>query len=140
MRMPTAALALIGFGGVCVALSLWSWKTAEQASAWPPTPGVMIQSAVQADSHDAGLTLRLRYRYTVDGRQYEASRVRFGTERNDAESLHRRAAQYPLGAQVTVFYDPSSPGRAVLEPAPADGWKWMLALGAILIALGLIKA
>gem|GEM_PF-1911918 len=57
----------------------------------------------------------IRYRYRVEGNEYEGNQVtagHFRTEGADREWARR----YPKGKSVRVYYNPTHPSEAVLEP------------------------
>ena len=105
--------------------ALWyeSYEQAEQAiqsENWPEAHGVILSSKVERrhpSSGDAGYTYEpnVRYRYTVNGRQYTNDRVFYGaTGSSDSGWAHTIVARYPVGAAM-VRYDPEKPSRSVLE-------------------------
>lgn len=61
----------------------------------------------------------IRYRYAVNGRSFEGDTLRYSTaafhssERGWAE---RAVRKYPVGASVTVYYDPHDPAQSLLQP------------------------
>ena len=120
-------------------------KRADEAAArshdWPTVTGRVVQNMlVTTYGRHAPV---VAYAYSVDGRDYRRSRIRFGNYTNmnkaDAEAI---LARYPDGGPVEVHYDPDEPGTAVLEPGPA-GRSWRIAAWAIggpLLLLALIFA
>lgn len=120
-------LALATLGGlwllVVVAREGLAYRT---AAGWPVVEGEVIQATVEtlpgaADGAD-GYQVRIRYRYTVDGRTYESDRLR----REGGERLTSQAAAEEVlasyvgeGRQVVrVHYDPADPATAVLRITP----------------------
>ena len=111
----SAALAIFGV--------VWAVSEAVHAHAsehWPRTPGSIVTSGVSVERDLDGRTYAadILYRYVVDGHEYTCDRVRFGTFlsfawRRSADTLTKR---FPVGAPVTVAYDPAKPSRGVLEP------------------------
>jgi hypothetical protein len=63
---------------------------------------------------------RVRYRYTVDGIDYESDRIRL-VEKLWRDQRSEIVARYPEGRRVTVAYDPSDPSQAALEPGASWG-------------------
>ena len=59
----------------------------------------------------------VRYEYEVFGQIYSGQQISFGA--NTGYSNQRKTqeilAKYPLGANITVYYDPNAPENAVLE-------------------------
>jgi hypothetical protein len=62
---------------------------------------------------------RLKYEYEVGGRHYVGRRISYevvgGTSSADP-TAQELAEKYPPGATVKVYYNPSHPATAVLEP------------------------
>ena len=59
----------------------------------------------------------VRFEYRISGTRYTGDRVSYGGH-SPGIGAAEIAARYPLGAAVTVWYDPGQPGKAVLEPGP----------------------
>jgi hypothetical protein len=82
----------------------------------------------------------VRYEFTVDGVRREAGVIGYrgmlGTALEDAETLVRK---YRPGTKVSVWYDPSQPGRAVLEPGASMVSYVLFAGGAILVILAVTR-
>lgn len=58
----------------------------------------------------------VQYEYVVDGITYQSNR--FWSEKmqiNKADKIQALVAQYPVGTQVTVYYDPNNPADAFLQ-------------------------
>lgn len=108
---------------VAVVVKLWEIRAAGR---WPTTTGKVVASRVQSkrnrpddDAYGFGDTEVsnqpfVEYEYTVAGKKYRCSRVSIaekiaGTEREAV------LARYPVGATVTVFYNPKNPSQALLE-------------------------
>jgi Protein of unknown function (DUF3592) len=136
-----AALAMFGV--------VWALSEAVYAHAselWPRTLGSIVTSRVSVE-HDGTLegptyTAEIGYRYVVDGHEYTCDRVRFG---GPLSSLWRRPAdtfakRFPVGAPVTVAYDPAKPSRGVLEPGRSGQAYIKVLVFAVLVAAGLAVA
>ncbi len=104
--------AVFTFGGLRDVL-----KTRE-STAWPTVQGTITESYVRERrrSGDRDYFPEIRYRYVVNDQMYESDRVKFSFARNSGHSNARRVVnQYPVGQEVTVYYDPTMPETAVLE-------------------------
>jgi hypothetical protein len=113
-----AALALLG-GVFTLSEALY----AHASEHWPRTLGSIVTSRVSVEYDGDGpiYDADIRYRYVVDGHEYTCDRVRFGgfwsfSWRRAADTFTER---FPVGAPVTVAYDPAQPSRGVLEPGRA---------------------
>ncbi len=116
-------LILLGTG-----FSIWGWgliADARLSMHWPTSSGTVILSEVSSyDSRSDGKTTRMytanvRYRYAVNGVQYHSGRVSLGDSSTSSAADKRAIAErYPVGSQVTVYYDPDQPQDALLEVGP----------------------
>ena len=79
----------------------------------------------------------ITYIYVVDGRSYQSRQVTFAsTGSSDAQFAQGYLNKYPAGTRVSVFYLPTEPGFAVLEPGEKSNFLWHFAN----ILLGVIFA
>lgn len=78
-------------------------------------PGIVTSSEVIYRSHSWHYVVV--FEYNVLGKTYKSDDVNFAANgrrlKSDAQIL---AAQYPVGKNLTVYYDPRDPYFAVLEP------------------------
>ncbi len=93
---------------------------------WPAIQGEIVSAAIREGiSTKQGRTERyylpkIEYAYAVNGKRYTANRIDFGGEgaalpsREEADVVTHK---YPVGARVQVYYNPSHPATAVMEPA-----------------------
>lgn len=110
------------FGGLGWFLSKRSKQAKAQhaaAQAWLSTSGTVIKSRVEVSGGDhTSVSPFVLYEYTVEGQTYQASQIKAG-DMHFAIRQHRAAYdivdKYPVGASVTVYYDPANPALAALE-------------------------
>lgn len=86
------------------------------------TDGMVLSSEVRTGHDDNGTTygFGLRYRYQVQGVDFESNRYAFGAG-TASDGYNRSAAlvrRYPAGAHLPVFYDPAKPAEAVVDRRP----------------------
>jgi hypothetical protein len=74
--------------------------------------GVITQSDYKLIGRWGATAHDIRYRYTVKNREFSGSRVDYRSKTNDYAKVLQK---YPLGRQVTVYYDPSRPRSSTLE-------------------------
>jgi hypothetical protein len=136
--------------GLLVLATAVKFYEVHKATNWRSVPGKVLASKSvarrvrTAESHaraeqGGDLTLRnfaeVRYEYRVDGKRYTGDRVSLGEDLGNfqvAETL----ARYPVGATVTVYYDPAKPTQAVLErDAPPGVFRTLGIFIAVLVAL-----
>jgi Protein of unknown function (DUF3592) len=133
LKIAFALFAALSMFGV-----VWTLSEAVYAHAsehWPRTLGSIVTSRVSVE-HDVDGPIYdadILYRYVVDGHEYTCDRVRFGglwsfSWRRPADAFTKRL---PVGAPVTVAYDPAEPSRGVLQPGRA----WQAYLKALVFAV-----
>lgn len=111
-----------------------------EALTWPTAPAVITQSRVDSryDREEAGLhngtiviggsrddgrthkvlVTKFRpditYRYEVKGRSYAGAQTNIRKVSRERDTVERVLARYPVGATVTVHYNPDDPAEAML--------------------------
>lgn len=92
-----------------------------RSTAFPTTPGTITHSEVTKTGEpksQARYRWKIEYRYNVDGHAFTGDQVKFGTMTfgsGRGQSEHY-VAEYPVGKEVTVFFNPAAPGEALLQP------------------------
>ena len=94
---------------------------------WPTTDGMITFHRFQGkrfeeydgDFYDEFYVI-IRYEYTVDGISYTSRKI---SAHDLPFYLPEASEQYPIGKEVIVYYDPSNPADAVLEPGFVDVFK-----------------
>lgn len=141
--MLLAPLALILFGAVYKSLQV------RAASDWPSAPGrVVISNSQVRDvrvidaSREDGFRIEKRnfanivYEYPVSGEKFSNNRVSIDEDRGNF-GIAEIIARYPVGRDVTVYYNSRHPREAVLERDTPKGWWGCLGIGMV-IALAVI--
>jgi len=119
-------------------------KKAEESQSWSSASGRITESFVRSEeSWDSdGYTTtsyypEVRYTYEFLGTEYIGHQIAFGGSvgNSNYKKAEEILAQYPVGKNVVIYYDPNNPGDAVLERR--IGGKIMLIIGVIfsLVAL-----
>jgi hypothetical protein len=131
---------LIGAG-----LTFWGWNILQNARAstsWPTADGVVTRSEVTHSTDADGVdsySPEITYSYKVDNTNFINSTIKFGENsygnRKKAEGI---AAGYPIGKNVTVYYDPEKPDRSVLEPGVSAGSYIVIGIGIFFILITMI--
>ena len=113
-------LALTGFlfGPALIGLGTYGVYRSAGSDNWPTTQGKVIKSDVQVmGTGSRGKSFVLEYAYTVSGQPYTSNTIYFQTNTGKGHYyLPRRSADYGKGKTVKVYYNPSDPAIAVLEP------------------------
>ena len=141
---------LIGFACVIAGslsfITFVKWREVQRLSHWLPTPGKIISSRVEArkvrvsgvgvDSNDAAEIRNfpaITFEYKVGKKTFRGSRYSVKENLGNFE-VAETLAQFPTGAEVTVFYNPADPSKAVIERTLPDGaFKFMVKLSAGLV-------
>jgi hypothetical protein len=146
------ALPMLLVAGVVAAQAWHGQRQATAACNWPQTIGQVIWSGVRETRVRTRKRIgvssyrmvtrygpRVVYIYTVDGVRYQSERLQMGwalvsSEAGDGE---RVVARYPVGSQVTVYYNSANPAEATLDPRIGWGTRmlWLIALGLLLATI-----
>ena len=98
---------------------------------WRKTNGYLVGRGPHGDDAAAVLT----YTYSVHGVEYTSNRYDLAGSRVGA-AASAAFADHSVGQLVTVWYDPSAPGRAVLVPGLQNSTYQRLLLGAAFLFCG----
>jgi Protein of unknown function (DUF3592) len=136
-------LAFVAIGVVIFFLGLRDLRLAKASAGWPATQGAITATRIRVDDRGESSESyhpEITYTYAVMGASYEGSRRIIGATRG--YSSRRRAEAfleaYPVGRQVTVYYDPQKPREAVLEAGTTRGAIGTLIISAVFALIGLI--
>lgn len=139
---------LVGTGAMIVMLillviALIQAAPAMNAREWASANGMIIKAFVSSQADDENpksakvwYVPNVSYTYFADGVQYVAQRIYFGAPKKTAarESAEQALTPYPVGAMVTVFYNPEYPASAVLRRQAPNATKLLwIALGIFLL-------
>lgn len=93
---------------------------AREIANWPTTPGKILKSEVESSFRDHKAIIE--YEYRIEEKTYKSIKVRprgsGGRKYSDAE---RDVRAYPVGKEVTVYYNRSDPADTALEAEPDFG-------------------
>lgn len=119
MNLRVTAAILVAC--VLTALNAWycatiwhNFQIATRMEQWPTAVGTITSSTlinIQTSTIDRSFVPKVTYRYTVDGVEYESSRIAIVTPQGDVHIGDR----FRMGSQVQVYYDPAHPGTAYLQ-------------------------
>ena len=92
----------------------------QSTQTWLNTTGTILMSSVQSSysgrSHSTYPAVV--YAYSVNGQSYQSQRIKAGEQFLNvrvAGQAQATVARYPIGASVTVYYNPSNPAESALE-------------------------
>lgn len=144
------AMALIGI--TLIILGISEMRIANSSRSWPATEGTILDSSVQqhvrnrqspassriSSNNTTTFSARITYEYSIQEKTFNGSRVAIGDyrsgNRGHAEGVVRK---YPPGKSVSVYFNPSSPELAVLEPGVQLQAFFLPGLGAFFLILGI---
>ena len=117
-----------------------------QARFWPTAQGRILDSRVREVLDDGSPTYDayILYEYSVNGVNLRSNVWRLGVGSSSFMGFAKRAvAKYPIGAAVTVYFNPDKPNDAMLETGNAS-WAFLLFglaffLGGLNAVIGLLK-
>jgi hypothetical protein len=113
-------LVLGGLGYFLYKRNQQSMAYRQSTQTWQITTGTVLMSSVQSSysgrSHSTYPVVV--YQYEVNGERYQSQRIKAGEQFINVRVIGQAEAtvtKYPIGATVTVYYNPSNPAEAVLE-------------------------
>jgi len=110
--------ALLVFGLVLGGFGLYRYSMGRESGSWPAVKGKITYARPEPRKVKKGTYYHagVRYTYTVKGRSYTGTRITASDEhqktRGGAKDVLRK---YPVGGQVSVYYNPDEPGMSLLE-------------------------
>ena len=108
---------------------------------WPSTKGRVVKSCMvfhikYSETMDKEYFLpSILYTYAVNGNEYQSQRQRYrGTPVYESrERAEKVLAKYRKHPEVTVYYDPSNPARAVIVRRAYTKTGWILRVGGVVV-------
>jgi len=103
---------------VIVAMTVMGWFSAKDlglmfsSDDWQTTQAIIIQSKVNKGSRGGPDSPWIEFRYQVAGQRFVSDQIDFGQWSYDVLSYLK---DYPIGAEVTIYYDPDEPQQSVLN-------------------------
>ncbi len=108
---------------------------------WPTVTGNVIESKVIGEP---SYFPEVIVAFEVAGETYTVADdhnvPQFGNKRKMYEVAEKTIAEYPEGAEVTVFYNPNDPSEAAIWPEPRWNDYFQSGLGVLLVAAGIFLA
>ena len=136
-------LLFIVAGGVMSFFGVRQFTQAKASPAWPTVTGVITVAELgkqMGNERDESTTYSadISYDYLVNDRSYVNGAVSFdGVKSSDPSTARRILKRYPVGKQVTVYYNPSDPQDAVLEPGLTAGSWFLPSFGGGFVVVGI---
>lgn len=102
---------------VILAIDISDIWNAKQSNSWPSTRGRIIESYVSKRTSRLEGVANVRYEYRVGNVVYSSDRLSYSSSySSDYANPSSLNAKFYQGAEVSVYYDPSSPSHSVLIP------------------------
>lgn len=106
---------------------------------WPATQGIVIDSHIETSRSD-GTTMysaEVLYEYSVSGKKYSSNSIDFSETSSSAASYANKIVdKYPKESVLSVYYNPSDPYEAVLEPGRKFSDYWIIGVSVIFVIVG----
>ena len=147
--VPYLVGAFVGVVGVGLGIGgLRSQKKSKAIQAWPTVSGTLSSSEVVAHrssgisskghsttrvSHEAVVS----YAYKVDGKEFKGRNIGIIETRGGKHAAERRIKALKSKPDLKVFYNPSDPKEAYLNPKNSESIG-LFVIGAILFILGFL--
>ena len=131
-------LAMITVTGIIA--TVWGWliiARVKKTKQWPSIEGEIVKSRRGLDRND--LLPDIEFHYTVQGRAYTKSQEFPADLTPDEAFTDNFLKKYPVGARVTVYYDPYDPEQATLEKGFISGDWMVFALGVGMTLFGVVS-
>lgn len=118
-------LVLGGIGYFLYKRNQQSGAARQIAQSWPSTTGKVLMSSVQSSSVQSSHSGRSHstypvvvYQYEVNGKTHQSQTIKAGERYLNVRVIGQAqatVARYPIGADVTVYYNPANPADSALE-------------------------
>lgn len=139
-------LVFIGVGIFLIVTGLKAGKSSGKNSAWPSVSGKVLSSEVVESSgfdNNGNMVAEfkpvIRFVYQVMGKELTSIQIGPSVGQEKAATARQMADRYPVGARVTIHYDPQKPTEIVLPPRPEVTRSAIIAGGVVLL-IGLLGA
>jgi hypothetical protein len=109
-------------GLISLTFGIWHILQVYSCSSWPRVEATVTELTVTYQTN-APLNKRqvftvsedviFRYKYSVEGKEYESQRFFFLFGRLDAGELQRNL---PVGTRFPVYHDPTIPSKSIVQP------------------------
>ncbi|MBC2715123.1 MAG: DUF3592 domain-containing protein [Desulfobacteraceae bacterium] len=111
-------VALLVFGIVFGGLGLYRYNMGKKSISWPAAKGKITYSHAASRRVENSYEYHpsVKYTYSVDRRSYTGKRITasdvYQKTLSGAKDILKK---YPVGGEVSVYYDPADPGTSLLE-------------------------
>ena len=120
--------------------TIWSvWKT-RQARTWPVAEGRITRSElyIDPDPSEGGTRADITYSFWVAGTQCESTQITLAPTYQSEKYKSKLLAEFPLGAVVSVRYNPNNFKQSVLCTEIHPVWPVGIVVGLAFAVTGLL--
>lgn len=144
-------LVLVAIGVGALIWGYGSYKKSQEAKSWPTTEGKVISSEVDSrfsrskggtrSRHKTNYSAKVLFEYDVDGKTYTSDKVSLAEYSSSVRSEAQQVVdKYPVNESVIVYYDPTNPEIAILEPGKLGGIVIPFIIGGMFVLCGILGA
>jgi hypothetical protein len=127
-------------GLILLFLFIKAFRLGKASNKWPTVEGTIISSKIAED--DEGYKPLITFSYNVFGEEMTSSVIQplhlVSIPIDPIKTAETKAAKYPTGKTVSVYYKPDNPKKAVLEPGINRDTYFLLAVGLFFLIGGLV--
>ncbi len=135
MNFYSAILATVLLAGL--GITAWGWKilaNSRKVKQWPTAEGIIEESTEKPEND---LLPHIVFSYQIEGKQYQR-KFDFPEGTHPLPEFNQTyLKRYPVGKNVTIYYNPEQFETATLEAETQGDWM-ILALGILMAVGGLI--
>jgi hypothetical protein len=136
-------------GGIALAIGIVQYRDGEDTKSWTATTAQITSTDIEQKTEtrrdsdgdrrtSTTYTPIVHYTYSVDGTTYDGARIKMGLSSGGEGRALDIVERYPIGAEVTAYYDPGDPDSAVLEQgADRTGTYLFGGIGGLFTLIGL---
>jgi hypothetical protein len=132
----------IAGGAIFFLFALPPLQYAATSKSWPTVDGTIKRAEIDVFRRDGNTHYQpdIAYSYSVEGKKYTSSKISVGEPPldNNVSKAKKVQAKYPVGKEVTVWYDPELPESSSLEPGIKSGDIMLASIAAIFFLVGIL--
>lgn len=158
LRFALIPIIVLPLGLAALVLAAQAWQEQRQSRAakgWQTTTGRVVRSGLRETAVRVRSSISIShyrmakryapqiiYEYQVNGSRYQSERLHMGLSliTSEIREVEREVERYPIGREVTVYYNPFAPAEATLNPHLGWGTRnlWIIVLIMLIIIVVVI--
>jgi hypothetical protein len=102
---------------ILLTVQIFFYRKARRRQNWNSTKGKILTSTLTREPLDRTPLWypSIRYSYRVGGKTYHNTKLGTGNRYTDLPTAQKEIEQYPVGAEITVYYDPQHPDKPIVK-------------------------